>query len=103
MSYYDTTGGGLPVTPNGGNITIQWNASGIFQLSDAGYKYEIARIGQIGPLPVYEYRYRCAESPVCRGFVAQEVEKVIPEAVRVFGGRKHVNYARAIEKCLQIH
>ena len=23
---------GLPVTPNGGNITVTWNASGIFQL-----------------------------------------------------------------------
>lgn len=30
--YYDTSGGGLPVTPNGGDITITWNASGIFQL-----------------------------------------------------------------------
>jgi hypothetical protein len=30
--YYDTAGGGLPVTPNGGDITITWNASGIFQL-----------------------------------------------------------------------
>jgi hypothetical protein len=32
ISYYDTAGGGLPVTPNGGNITITWSASGIFQL-----------------------------------------------------------------------
>lgn len=30
--YYDTAGGGLPVTPNGGDITITWNASGIFLL-----------------------------------------------------------------------
>lgn len=30
--YYDTAGGGLPVTPNGGDISISWNASGIFQL-----------------------------------------------------------------------
>ena len=30
MSYYDTAGGGLPVTPNGGNITVTWNVSGIF-------------------------------------------------------------------------
>jgi len=26
---------GLPVTPNGGNITVQWNASGILRLADA--------------------------------------------------------------------
>lgn len=31
VAYIDT-GTGLPVTPNGGDITITWNASGIFQL-----------------------------------------------------------------------
>lgn len=30
--YYDTAGGGLPVTPNGGNINVTWNAGGIVQL-----------------------------------------------------------------------
>lgn len=30
--YYDASGGGLPVTPNGGNITVTWNGSGIFTL-----------------------------------------------------------------------
>lgn len=32
VAYIDTGITGLPVTPNGGNITITWNASGIFQL-----------------------------------------------------------------------
>lgn len=32
ISYVDTGVTGLPVTPNGGNITITWNASGIFTL-----------------------------------------------------------------------
>ena len=32
VMYYDTAGGGLPVTPNGGNITITWNVAGIFTL-----------------------------------------------------------------------
>lgn len=32
VSYIDTGVTGLPVTPNGGDISIQWNASGIFQL-----------------------------------------------------------------------
>jgi hypothetical protein len=31
VSYVDTSVTGLPVTPNGGNITITWNASGIVQ------------------------------------------------------------------------
>lgn len=32
VAYIDTSVTGLPVTPNGGNIDITWNASGIFQL-----------------------------------------------------------------------
>lgn len=32
VAYIDTGQTGLPVTPNGGNITITWNASGIFGL-----------------------------------------------------------------------
>lgn len=32
VAYIDTGVTGLPVTPNGGDIQIQWNASGIFQL-----------------------------------------------------------------------
>lgn len=32
IAYIDTGVTGLPVTPNGGNITVTWNASGIFTL-----------------------------------------------------------------------
>lgn len=32
VAYIDTSQTGLPVTPNGGNITITWNASGIVTL-----------------------------------------------------------------------
>lgn len=32
VAYIDTGVTGLPVTPNGSDITVQWNASGIFQL-----------------------------------------------------------------------
>ena len=32
IAYIDTGVSGLPVTPNGGNITVTWNASGIFAL-----------------------------------------------------------------------
>jgi len=32
VAYIDTGVTGLPVTPNGGDITTTWNASGIFQL-----------------------------------------------------------------------
>jgi hypothetical protein len=32
VAYIDTSVTGLPVTPNGGDISITWNASGIFAL-----------------------------------------------------------------------
>lgn len=32
VAYFDSGVGGLPVTPNGGDISTSWNASGIFQL-----------------------------------------------------------------------
>ena len=32
VAFIDSGVAGLPVTPNGGDITITWNASGIFQL-----------------------------------------------------------------------
>ena len=32
VAYLDTNITNLPVTPNGGNITVAWNASGIFSL-----------------------------------------------------------------------
>lgn len=32
VCYLDTSVTGLPVTPNGGDITITWNASGIFTI-----------------------------------------------------------------------
>jgi len=32
IAYIDTGVSGLPVTPNGGDITVTWNASGIFAL-----------------------------------------------------------------------
>lgn len=32
IAYIDTVSSGLPVTPNGGNIVVSWNASGIFAL-----------------------------------------------------------------------
>lgn len=33
ICYIDTGVTGLPVTPNGGDITITWNASGIFKIN----------------------------------------------------------------------
>lgn len=32
VAYIDSASAGLPVTPNGGDITVTWHASGIFSL-----------------------------------------------------------------------
>lgn len=32
VAFFDTSVTGLPVTPNGGDIIVTWNASGIFQI-----------------------------------------------------------------------
>lgn len=32
IAYIDSASSGLPVTPNGGDITVTWNASGIFSI-----------------------------------------------------------------------
>lgn len=32
IALYDTFTSGMPLTPNGGDVTVQWNASGIFSV-----------------------------------------------------------------------
>lgn len=99
--YLDTSVTGLPVTPNGGNITVTWNASGIATISDRRLKENIREIGNIGDLPVYEFNYRgCTD--IRKGFMAQEVEKVVPDAVIDFGAFKAVDYDRAIAGALKL-
>lgn len=97
--YEDTSVTGLPVTPNGGNIVITWNASGIFTISDKRLKENVHQIGEFaGELGVYEYNYIGSEQRIT-GFMAQEVERVVPDAVIEFNraGNKAVNYGRVIE------
>ena len=55
--YEDTSVTGLPVTPNGGNIVITWNASGIFQLCSRSHKVSIVQIDKVGQVGLYEFSY----------------------------------------------
>jgi Chaperone of endosialidase len=93
--YLDTSQTGLPVTPNGGDITVTWNASGIFTISDRRLKENIEQVGEMGNLPIYQYRYVGTERLRC-GFMAQDVERVAPWAVTEVRGLKMVNYEQAI-------
>lgn len=100
--YLDTSQTGLPVTPNGGNITITWNASGIFTISDGDVKEAVRCVGRVGPLNLYEYNYR-GQVTREQGFIAQEVERFAPEAVITQDNRKMVNYALAYDRALNEH
>jgi hypothetical protein len=97
--YEDTSVTGLPVTPNGGNIVITWNASGIFTISDKRLKENLRLVSNLQDLPIYEYNYVGElNSGVTRGVLAQDVQKILPSAV--IQGRRFmaVNYDEVIEK-----
>jgi len=97
--FEDTSVTGLPVTPNGGNIVVTWNASGIFTISDARLKGNVRAIGEVGEFGVYEYSYLGSEERVV-GLLAQEVERAVPGSVIEFNcdgrARKAVNYAEVL-------
>ena len=94
--YLDTGVTGLPVTPNGGDITVTWNASGIFTISDRRLKEDISLIGHVGDLGVYSYRYE-GEDDMTGGFMADEVSEVAPDAVVTLpSGLMAVDYDAAV-------
>ncbi len=64
--------------------------------SDIRVKRDIKQIGEwFNGLPVYLFRY-IFDPRWFIGFMAQDVEKVMPEAVVEIGGIKHVNYRIAV-------
>jgi hypothetical protein len=98
--YEDTSVTGLPVTPNGGNIVITWNASGIFTLSDADAKDDIRPIAALPDgLPLYVYRYR-ESGRRSVGVLAHEVRQHYPRAVRRGGRYRAVDYGHVMQRAL---
>lgn len=95
LFFEDTGVTGLPVTPNGGNISVAWSASGIVKFSDERLKVDIREIGTVGILSLCEYRYRDSRKREI-GLIAQDVERKVPSAVVQLGSRKAVDYGRAI-------
>lgn len=84
----------------------QWNslAGGLFGLgsafimSDRRTKEDIEKVGKTSDgQNVYSFAYKADPSHQKHvGLMAQEVEKKHPDAVRTFGGIKHVDYAKAL-------
>ena len=63
--------------------------------SDEDLKEDIAEVGSLHDgQPVFSYRYKGDPTPRI-GLIAQEVEKVYPEAVVDIGGYKAVDYGKA--------
>ena len=61
-------------------------------MSDRRLKTDIKKVGKTDSgLPVYTYKYK-GDNVVHMGVMAQDVEKVTPEAVEEIGGFKAVNY-----------
>src|SRR5262245_3915481 len=96
--YEDTSVTGLPVTPNGGNIVITWNASGIFQLSDVRTKHQVRKLCDIDQLGLYAYKYLGHPDQLI-GFMAHEVAEIMPRAVAKLGDKYWgVNYGSVVEE-----
>jgi hypothetical protein len=77
-------------------------ASGVaslFALSDRRTKHDIKRIGYTDHgLPIHSFKYKGDDSERTHiGFIADEVERRDPGAVKTIDGMKHVDYARASE------
>jgi hypothetical protein len=72
--------------------------AGLFSMSDIRMKKDIKPIGMLfeSGLPVYSFRYRGDPTATTRvGLMAQDVERVRPEAVAEVGGVKFVDYDAA--------
>lgn len=71
----------------------------LLMLSDDDAKKDVEQLGETGDLGIYEYRYK-GESPSAPkrlGFMASEVEDVMPEAVTMGDdGLRRVNYSMAM-------
>ncbi len=99
-----TTGSGTSTTTStpsiwstvGGLMT----AGGSLMMSDEREKRDILPVGKLNDgQKIYRYRYK--DSPTWYvGLLAQEVEKIHPEAVREIFGVKHVNYDLATRASL---
>lgn len=97
--YEDTSVTGLPVTPNGGNIVITWNGSGIFTISDERLKENFTPLAQLQDLTLWAYNYKDGSPHV--GFKAQEVEERFPTAVaRALDGHLEVDYGKVFDSLL---
>ena len=95
-NYGQSVGGGTS-TPSVGQDILQTALIGSLLFSDVRLKENVQKVGRLfNGLNVYTFRYK--GSPTTHmGVLAQEVEKVHPEAVGEIGGYKAVDYEKAVQ------
>ena len=94
---YGQSAGGGTSTPSVGQDILQTALIGSLLFSDVRLKENVQKVGRLfNGLNVYTFRYK--GSPTTHmGVLAQEVEKVHPEAVGEIGGYKAVDYEKAVQ------
>jgi hypothetical protein len=86
-----------------GGISNLMSGFGAFKRSDRRLKEEIEPVGTLfDGTPVYGYRYKGAPAYHI-GLMAQDVERITPEAVMKINGYKAVDYRAATEASRRIH
>jgi hypothetical protein len=76
---------------------------GLLNWSDARLKEDIAMVGALfDGTPIYRYRYKGAPAYHI-GLMAQDIERINPDAVAEIGAYKAVNYHMATEAAKQLH
>ena len=93
-------GGGNPFADiaslGGGLGTAAIGTALLMGKSDIRLKTDIKRVGQTDSgIPIYTFRYKSG-GPIVMGVMAQDVEKVMPEAVGEIDGFKAVDYGRIV-------
>lgn len=62
--------------------------------SDMIFKREVVEIGRRGPFPLYQYRYIWDRpGTVRRGYMVQDVIRIMPQAVVRVGRWFHLDYS----------
>lgn len=101
-----STAGSLFSTPAGGASAASGIGSALSSLwpmlmglSDRRFKKDIKRVGTAdNGLPIYVFRY-ISGGPLHMGFMADEVEKLHPDAVGKLAGVQFVDYEKAVQPC----
>lgn len=80
----------------GGLFGLGGTAAKALIMSDPALKDDHGTIGMVGKIPVHQFNYKGDPTPL-RGFMADEVKKVAPSAVKTTkSGYKAVDYAKAL-------